>query len=154
MDEKYLNELIDLADDSDTEALEDIEIFDMGDAEIDTAFDASAQNAAAEQSASAADSLQQARDALQEKYEEARIACKDMIERITYDMQQTNNNPYIRTTTTRRIEILRKSTDTEPVDVFEFEKTSGFSLRAIAISAAVVLAADVAAAILIKKKFF
>lgn len=151
MDEKYLNDLIDIADDSDAEATEDIEIFDMGDAEIDTSFDSSK---AEEAPIAGTDPLQHAKDALQEKYEEARVACKDMIERITYDMQQTNNNPYIRTTTTRRFEILRKSTDTEPVDVFEFEKTSGFSLRAIAISAAVVLAADVAAAILIKKKFF
>lgn len=90
---------------------------------------------------------------LQGKYTEARSACKDLMDRLAYDMEQTNYNPYIRSTTTYKYEILRSSTDEEPVDTFEFQRTSGFSLRAMAITTALVAAADLAVAKFIKKKF-
>ncbi len=92
------------------------------------------------------------RDNLQEKYGEARSACKELMERLSYDMKETGYNPYIRSTTTYRYEILRKSTDEEPVDVFEFERTSGFSLRAMAITTALVGAAELAVKIWLKKR--
>ena len=98
--------------------------------------------------------VRQVRSGIQEKYTEARTACKNMMERISGDMEQTNYNPYIRSTTTYRYEILRKSSDTEPVDVFEFERSSGFSLRAMAITSVLVAAADIAIAKLLKKKLF
>lgn len=101
-----------------------------------------------------ADKARQVRNEIQEKYAEARTACKGMMERISGDMEQTNYNPYIRSTTTYRYEILRKSDDTEPVDVFEFERSSGFSLRAMAITSALVAVADIALAKLLKKKLF
>lgn len=101
-----------------------------------------------------ADKARQVRNEIQEKYAEARTACKGMMERISSDMEQTNYNPYIRSTTTYRYEILRKSDDTEPVDVFEFERSSGFSLRAMAITSALVAVADIALAKLLKKKLF
>ena len=94
----------------------------------------------------------QLRDNLQEKYGEARSACKELMERLSYDMKETGYNPYIRSTTTYRYEILRKSTDDEPVDVFEFERTSGFSLRAMAITTALVGAAELAVKIWLKKR--
>ena len=98
--------------------------------------------------------VQLVRDSIQEKCSEARNACKSMMERLSNDMEQTNYNPYIRSTTTYRYEILRKSDDTEPVDVFEIERTSGYSLRALAITGAIVAAADIAVAAVLKKKFF
>ena len=91
-------------------------------------------------------------DSLQAKCDEVRTACKDVISRLSNAMEQTNSNPYIRSTTTYKYEILKKSTDTEPVDVFEFQRTTGFSLRAMAITTVLVAAADVAVAKLIKKK--
>ena len=91
-------------------------------------------------------------DSLQAKCDEVRTACKDVISRLSYDLEQTNYNPYIRSTTTYKYEILKKSTDTEPVDVFEFQRTSGFSLRAMAITTVLVAAADVAVSKLLKKK--
>ncbi|MBR7098185.1 MAG: hypothetical protein IKC59_02120 [Clostridia bacterium] len=91
-------------------------------------------------------------DSLQAKCDEVRTACKDVISRLSNAMEQTNYNPYIRSTTTYKYEILKKSTDTEPVDVFEFQRTTGFSLRAMAITTVLVAAADVAVAKLIKKK--
>lgn len=78
--------------------------------------------------------------------------CRALSERIADDMRATNGNPYIRSTTTYRYEILRNSKDTEPVDVFEFQRTSGASLRAMALTAAIVAAADVAVARIFKRK--
>lgn len=78
--------------------------------------------------------------------------CRALSARIADDMRATNGNPYIRSTTTYRYEILRNSKDTEPVDVFEFQRTSGASLRAMALTAAIVAAADVAVARIFKKK--
>ncbi len=91
-------------------------------------------------------------DTLQAKCDEVRTACKDVMRRLSNDLEQTNYNPYIRSTTTYKYEILKKSTDTEPVDVFEFQRTRGFSLRAMAITTALVAAADVAVGKLLKKK--
>ena len=101
-----------------------------------------------------ADTVQQVKNGFQEKYEEACSACKNLMDRLSNDLEQTNYNPYIRATTTYRYEILKKSSDTEPVDVFEFERTSGYSLRAMAITTVLVAAADVIVARLLKKKFF
>ena len=91
-------------------------------------------------------------DTLQAKCDEVRAACKDVMHRLSNDLEQTNYNPYIRSTTTYKYEILKKSTDTEPVDVFEFQRTRGFSLRAMAITTVLVAAADVAVGKLLKKK--
>ena len=89
---------------------------------------------------------------LRERLNNLRENCRALTTRIADDMKATNGNPYIRSTTTYRYEILRNSKDTEPVDVFEFQRTSGASLRAMAITAAVVAAADVAFARIFRKK--
>ncbi len=91
-------------------------------------------------------------DSLQAKCDEIRAACCDTISRVARDLKETNYNPYIRSTKTYRYEIMRKSTDEEPIDVFEFQRTSGFSLRAMAITTALVAAADLAVGKFIKKK--
>ena len=91
-------------------------------------------------------------DPLQAKCNEIRNACRDTISRIAYDLKETNYNPYIRSTTTYRYEIMKKSTDEQPVDVFEFQRTSGFSIRAMAITTALVAAADLATRKILKKK--
>ncbi len=89
---------------------------------------------------------------LRERLTALRENCRALSERIADDMRATNGNPYIRATTTYRYEILRNKKDTEPVDVFEFRKTSGASLRAMAITTAIVAAADVAVARFLKRK--
>ena len=88
---------------------------------------------------------------LRDRLNALRENCRALSERIADDMRATNGNPYIRATTTYRYEILRNKKDTEPVDVFEFQKTSGASLRAMAITAAIVAAADVTVARIFKK---
>ena len=89
---------------------------------------------------------------LRDRLTALRENCRALSERIADDMRATNGNPYIRATTTYRYEILRNKKDTEPVDVFEFQKTSGASLRAMAITTAIVAAADVAVARFLKRK--
>lgn len=89
---------------------------------------------------------------LRDRLNTLRENCRALSARIADDMRATNGNPYIRATTTYRYEILRNKKDTEPVDVFEFQKTSGASLRAMAITTAIVAAADVAVARFLKKK--
>ena len=91
-------------------------------------------------------------DSLQAKCDEIRAVCRDTVSRVARDLKETNYNPYIRSTTTYRYEIMKKSTDKEPIDVFEFQRTSGFSLRAMAITTALVAAADLAVGKFIKKK--
>lgn len=91
-------------------------------------------------------------DPLQAKCDEIREVCRDTVSRVVHDLKATNYNPYIRSTTTYRYEIMKKSTDEEPIDVFEFQRTSGFSLRAMAITTALVAAADLAVGKFIKKK--
>ena len=91
-------------------------------------------------------------DPFQAKCDELRMACRDTVQRISKDLKETNYNPYIRSTTTYRYEILKKSTDTEPIDVFEFQRTKGYSLRAMAITTALVAVTDIAVGKLLKKK--
>ena len=98
------------------------------------------------------EAVSQARGTLQSKYDEARTACKGLMQRIASDLEETNYNPYIRSTTTYKYEILRNSKDTDPIDTFEFKRTSGFSLRAMAITSAIVAMTDVAVTRLFKKK--
>ena len=127
-------------------ALEEAELLEAEGEELDIDFEIE------EKPDRVSEAISLAKDNLQEKYDVAKSACKGLIERLSYDLEQTGYNPYIRSTTTRKIEILRSAEDTEPVDVFEFEKTAGFSLRAMAITAAVVAVADVAVAKILKKK--
>jgi predicted nucleic acid-binding protein len=91
-------------------------------------------------------------DPFQAKCDELRSVCRDTVQRISKDLKETNYNPYIRSTTTYRYEILKKSTDAEPIDVFEFQRTSGYSLRAMAITAALTAAADIAVGKFLKKR--
>ena len=91
-------------------------------------------------------------NSLQAKCDELCSAYRDMVDRIAEDLKETNYNPYIRSTTTYRYEILKKSTDAEPIDVFEFQRTSGFSLRAMAITTALTAAADIAIGKFLKKR--
>lgn len=98
------------------------------------------------------DTLTQVRCALKNRFSDLRESCRALSERLAEDMKATNGNPYIRSTTTYRYEVLRNSKDKDPVDVFEFQRTSGASLRAMAITAAIVAAADVAVSRVFRRK--
>ena len=79
------------------------------------------------------------------RYADAKCACGGMIARLKNDLKATNGNPFIRATSTVRYEILQNPTDEEPIDTFEVQKTSGCSLRTLAVAAAVIVAAEVLA---------
>lgn len=122
--------------------------FDDGDAEL--VYDEAEEDAEPD----AEDTLTQVRSALKTRFADLRENCRALSERIAEDLKETNGNPYIRSTTTYRYEVLRNSKDENPVDVFEFQRTSGASLRAMAITAAIVAAADVAMSRVFRKKKF
>lgn len=122
--------------------------FDDGDAEL--VYDEAEEDAEPD----AEDTLTQVRSALKIRFADLRENCRALSERIAEDLKETNGNPYIRSTTTYRYEVLRNSKDENPVDVFEFQRTSGASLRAMAITAAIVAAADVAMSRVFRKKKF
>ena len=130
----------------DAVVLEEAELLETDAQELDIDFEIE------EKTSRVSEAISVAKDNIQEKCDAAKSACKGLIDRLTYDLEQTDYNPYIRSTTTRKIEILRTAEDTEPVDVFEFEKSAEFSLRAMAITAAVVAVADIAVAKILKKK--
>ncbi len=156
-EERLNDEAIELTDETASEPLFEAEAdLTEGDfaEEMDIEFEIENEVAQEKPKGRVATAVKQAKDTVQEKYDEARLACKDLMDRLNYDLQQTGYNPYIRTTTTRKIEVLRSSTDPNPVDVFEFENTKGFSLRSMAITVALVAAADVATKLIIKKKLF
>ncbi len=98
------------------------------------------------------DKIGEAVDSIREKIESLRESCQTLTERVKNDLKETNGNPYIRSTTTYRYEVLHNAHDTEPVDVFEFERKSGASLRAMAITTALVAAADVVLSRIFKRK--
>ncbi len=78
------------------------------------------------------------------RYQAAQTACKSMLERLARDLRETNGNPYIRATSTFRYDIYRSAEDAEPIDTFVFEKTNGCSLRALALAASLLAAANLA----------
>lgn len=130
----------------------DTDLFDSTeDEELEIEFEIEEPKASRE-IAGISSAMTQAKGTIQAKYDEARSACKSVASRIAEDLEKTNYNPYIRTTTTRKYEILRNSKDTDPVDTFEFTKTSGFSLRAMAITSMIVASADVVVSRFLKKK--
>lgn len=67
-----------------------------------------------------------------EKYSNASKNCKKVAQRVKKDLNSCGNNPYIASSTTYRYEIYRKPGDTKPVDVLEFDRSTGFSLRSFA----------------------
>ena len=149
-EEQMNQDVMELAEETAVQATADETLFDSAaDEEMEIEFEI--EEPAAREPGPIANAVSQAKDTIQSKYDEAKSACKGLMERLSDDLEKTGFNPYIRTTTTRKYEILRSAKDEEPVDSFEFQKTSGFSLRAMALTSVIVAAADVAVAKLFKK---
>jgi hypothetical protein len=70
------------------------------------------------------------------KCQEVKTACCDTINRIIYDLKETNYNPYIKQTRITRVEIFRNSTDEEPLDTFETTDVKSYSAKALAVASA------------------
>ena len=86
------------------------------------------------------------------KCEEVKAACCSTIDRIVYDLKETNFNPYIKQTRITRVEIYRNCNEEEPIDTFETTDVKSYSAKALMV-AGIATALLVAASGNIVKKF-
>ena len=73
---------------------------------------------------------------LSRKCQEVKSVCCDTINRIIYDLKETNYNPYIKQTRITRVEIFRNANDEEPIDTFENTDVKSYSAKALALASA------------------
>lgn len=76
------------------------------------------------------------------KCQEVKDACCNTIDRIVYDLKETNFNPYIKQTRITRVEIFRDRYEEQPIDTFETTDVKSYSAKAL-------LAATAATALLV-----
>lgn len=92
-----------------------------------------------------------ATERLSRKCQEVKAACCDTINRIIYDLKETNYNPYIKQTRITRVEIFRSSADEEPIDTFETTDVKSYSAKALAAATAAAALLVVASGGIVKK---
>lgn len=93
-----------------------------------------------------------ATEKLSRKCEEVKAACCSTIDRIVYDLKETNFNPYIKQTRITRVEIYRNCNEEQPIDTFETTDVKSYSAKALLV-AGVATALLVAASGKLVKKF-
>jgi hypothetical protein len=81
-----------------------------------------------------ADEMEIAVDTISQKCREIKALWKQTASRIADDWKETNGNPYIRQTFTRKVEIFRKAGDETPIDSFQMTDVKSYSFRALAIA--------------------
>ena len=89
---------------------------------------------------------------LSRKCGEVKAACCNTIDRIVYDLKETNFNPYIKQTRITRVEIFRNCNEEQPIDSFETTDVKSYSAKAFLV-ASVATALLVAASGKLVKKF-
>lgn len=77
-----------------------------------------------------------ATDKISRKCEEVKAACCNTIDRIVYDLKETNFNPYIKQTRITRVEIFRNCNEEEPIDTFETTDVKSYSAKAFLVASA------------------
>ena len=95
--------------------------------------------------------IESATEKICRKCQEVKTACCDTINRIIYDLKETNYNPYIKQTRITRVEIFRNSTDEEPLDTFETTDVKSYSAKALAAATAAAALLVVASNGIVKK---
>ena len=110
-------------------------------------LDEDAQEEAAQEEAE-----ESATEKLSRKCQEVKAACCDTIDRIVYDLKETNFNPYIKQTRITRVEIYRNCNEEEPIDTFETTDVKSYSAKALLV-AGVATALLVAASGKVVRKF-
>ena len=93
-----------------------------------------------------------ATEKLSRKCQEVKSACCSTIDRIIYDLKETNFNPYIKQTRITRVEIFRNCNEEEPIDTFETTDVKSYSAKALLVASAAT-ALLVAASGKVVKKF-
>ena len=97
------------------------------------------------------DAEESATEKLSRKCREVKTACCDTIDRIVYDLKETNFNPYIRQTRITRVDIYRNCNEEEPIDSFEMVDTKSYSAKALMVAGAAAALLVVASNKLVKK---
>ena len=81
-----------------------------------------------------ADEMEVATSRIAEKCRALKEVCKQTASRIADDWRETNGNPYIRQTNTKKVEIFRHPGDETPIDTFQMTDVKSYSFRALAIA--------------------
>ena len=100
----------------------------------------------------AEEATESATEKLSRKCQEVKSACCSTIDRIVYDLKETNFNPYIKQTRITRVEIFRNCNEEEPIDTFETTDVKSYSAKAFLVASAAT-ALLVAASGKVVKKF-
>ena len=82
------------------------------------------------------ENAESATEKLSRKCQEVKDACCSTIDRIVYDLKETNFNPYIKQTRINRIEIFRNCTEEAPIDTFETTDVKRYSAKALLVASA------------------
>ncbi len=90
-------------------------------------------------------------DKISRKCEEVKAACCDTINRIIYDLKETNYNPYIKQTRITRVEIYRNCNEEQPIDTFETTDVKSYSAKALAVAGAAAALLVVASGGIVKR---
>ena len=106
----------------------------------------------AEEEAETEEAEESATEKISRKCEEVKAACCNTIDRIIYDLKETNFNPYIKQTRITRVEIFRNCNEEEPIDTFETTDVKSYSAKALLVASAAT-ALLVAASGKVVKKF-
>ena len=111
--------------DATVESVEEV----VGELEEETFEEEAAEETAEEEAESATEKLSR-------KCQEVKDACCSTIDRIVYDLKETNFNPYIKQTRINRIEIFRNCNEEEPIDTFETTDVKSYSAKALLVASA------------------
>ena len=84
----------------------------------------------------AEEATESATEKLSRKCQEVKSACCSTIDRIVYDLKETNFNPYIKQTRITRVEIFRNCNEEEPIDTFETTDVKSYSAKALLVAGA------------------
>lgn len=123
----------------------DVVVEDEGDASAELAEevvgeveeDATEENTAEEEAEEEVEEdAESATEKLSRKCQEVKDACCSTIDRIVYDLKETNFNPYIKQTRINRIEIFRNCNEEEPIDTFETTDVKSYSAKALLVASA------------------
>ena len=123
----------------------DVVVEDEGDASAEPAEevvgeveeDATEENTAEEEAEEEVEEdAESATEKLSRKCQEVKDACCSTIDRIVYDLKETNFNPYIKQTRINRIEIFRNCNEEEPIDTFETTDVKSYSAKALLVASA------------------
>ena len=94
-----------------------------------------------------------AKEMISRKCREVKDACMSTADRLIDDWKKTDGKPYIKQTTTCRLDIYKNPDDETPVDTFYTEKVKTCSVRALAIVGTAAFAVMCTAECIAKKLF-